>query len=96
MQEQLLYLAKLRVNELDCIDKVRGVEAIWDELEDTAKITFYYDGQATEEELENFSVVNTEIIAQFSTALLEEKYIRLDYPKPLPLSDFWGYKSQEN
>ena len=58
--------------------------AIWDELENTAKITFYQDREANENEREDFSVANAEIIAHCSDARLEEKFIRLDYPKPLP------------
>jgi hypothetical protein len=34
----------------------------------------------------------TEILAQFETGVLKEKYVRLDYPKELPVSDFWVYK----
>ncbi len=92
MQKHLTYITGLMVKDLV---KVRGVEAIWDELENTAKITYYYDGAATEDELEDFSIACAEIIAHCSNGLLEEKYFRLDYPKPLPRSDFWGYKKQE-
>jgi hypothetical protein len=34
------------------------------------------------------------IIANFSNGFLEEKYIRWDYPKPLP-EEFLAYKKEE-
>lgn len=54
----------------------------------TAKITFYYNDKAIENELENFSVANTEIIAPCSNAKLDENFICFEYPKLLPESYF--------
>ena len=95
MQKHLLYITNLIVKDVIPLNKIRGVMAIWDELENTAKITFYYDGKATEDELEEFSIANTEIIAHCSNARLEENFIRLDYPKVLPESLFWAYRRNE-
>lgn len=92
MQEHLLYITNLTINRMDLKNKIRGVEAIWDEIENTAKIKTYYDGFATADELEEFSIANTEIIAHCGNAMLEEKFIRLDAPCVLPKSDFWAYK----
>lgn len=94
MQEHLLHITELIVKDIKSLKKIRGVTAIWDELENTAKITFYYDGEADEDEIENFSVANTEIIAHCSNARLEEKFVRWDYPKPLPEKDL-AYKREE-
>jgi len=94
MQEHLLYITGLIVRDISTLKKIRGVTAMWDEIENTAKITFYYDGEANEEEIEDFSVANAEIIAHCSNALLDEKFIRWDYPKPLP-SQFLAYKKDE-
>lgn len=94
MQEHLLFITGLIVKNISSLKKIRGVVAIWDELQNTAKITFYYDGEATEEEIENFSVANSEIIAHCSNARLEEKFIRWDYPKPLP-EKYLAYKREE-
>lgn len=94
MQEHLLYITGLVVKDLSSLKKIRGVMAVWDELENTAKITFYYDGVANEEEIEDFSVANAEIIAHCSNARLEEKFIRCDYPKPLP-EKYLAYKRKE-
>lgn len=91
MQKHLLYITGLTVKDIKFINKVRGVMAVWEELENTAYLTFYFDGEATEDELEDFSIANTEIIAHCSNAMSCEKFIRLDYPKPLPKSDFWAY-----
>lgn len=84
------------VKDVNSISKLRGVEAVWDEIENTAKITFYYDGAITEDELEDYSVANTEIIAHCANAMLEEKFIRLDSPNELPKSEFWAYKREES
>ncbi|MFI0436099.1 MAG: hypothetical protein ACH350_10340 [Parachlamydiaceae bacterium] len=94
MQEHLLYITGLITKDLNYIKNFRGVTAIWDELENTAKITFYYDREVSEKEMEDFSVANAEIIAHCSNARLEEKFIRLDYPKHLP-SQFLAYKKDE-
>jgi hypothetical protein len=91
MQKHLLYIAGLMISDLDDLSKIRAVEALWDALENTAKITFYYHGPATESELENFSIANTEIIAHCADARLEEKFIRLDQPSNLPKSEHWAY-----
>lgn len=91
MQEHLLYITELIVKDLHSLNKIRGVMAVWDASENTAKITFYYNGEVTEDELEDFSIVNSEIIAHCSNAKLKENFIRLDYPQSLPKSLFWAY-----
>ncbi len=44
------------------------------------------------EELEDASVTFAEIIVHVPVGVMEEDYIRLDYPCPLPESPFWAYK----
>jgi hypothetical protein len=92
MQKNLLDLTKLIVGSINS-PKIRGVEAVWKDIENTAMITFYLDGETTPEELEDFSIANSEIIAHCSNARLEENFIRLDYPKPLP-KEFLAYKRE--
>ena len=75
------------------LSNVRGVTAEW--VEDTAVITFYFDGPSTEDDIDECSVACTEIIAAFSEGFLEERYIRLDSPSPLTKSKFWVYKRSE-
>ncbi|SCA63650.1 Uncharacterized protein SCG7086_AY_00140 [Chlamydiales bacterium SCGC AG-110-P3] len=75
------------------LENVRGVTAEW--VKDTAVITFYFEGHLTEDDIDKCSVACTEIIAAFSEGFLEEEYIRLDPPAPLPSSEFWVYKRVE-
>ncbi len=93
MQKHLLYITKLTVKDIPDISKVRGVLAIWNELENTVYVTFYYNGEITEDELEDYSIACSEIIAHCSNAILEGKFIRLDYPNLLPQSEFWAFKT---
>lgn len=67
---------------------------MWKEDKNTACLSFYFDGNATEEEIEDASIACAEIIAHCSNGLLEENYIRWDYPKPLP-EKFLAYKKEE-
>ena len=94
MQEHLLYLTKFFVLENKCSEKIRGVMAIWDN-ENTAHISFYFDGEPQEKELEDASDTCGEIIAHIPDGLLKEDYIRLDCPKQQPESPFWAYKRSE-
>ena len=74
---------------------ISAVKALWKAKENTACITFYFDGEPTEDELEDASIACTEIIAHCSNGLLEENYIRWDYPKLLPDEQFLAYKREE-
>ena len=49
-----------------------------------ACLSFYFDGHISDEDLEDAYDIGAGVIAHFPDGLLEEKYIRLDYPKPLP------------
>ncbi len=71
--------------------KLRGVLATWKEKENMASISFYFDGQVTDDELEDASVICSEIIAHCMNAVLEEHYFRLDKPAKLPKSNYWAY-----
>ncbi len=94
MQDHVKYITKLRVQELKS-SKLRGVSAQWKSLENTLCLSFYIDGEASGEDLEDFSTTCGEIIASYSSGLLEENYIRWDFPKPLPETEFMAYKRQE-
>ncbi len=93
MQEHLLYITELIINDLH-LQKMRAVTAEWIEIENTASMSFYFDDQATEEEIEEAAIACVEIIAHCSNGLLEEHFIRWDYPKPLP-EKFLAYKRKE-
>ncbi len=77
-------------------NKVRGVTAQWNRESLTTHISFYFDGEANEEELEDASVTCAEIIAHISIGVMEESYIRLDFPNPLPPRKFWAYKRPQD
>lgn len=76
--------------------KIRGITAKWKNEENTAVISFFLDGEPTEDELEDASVSCTEIIAHFPDGFLEENFIRKDYPEILPESPFWVYRRDES
>jgi hypothetical protein len=89
MQQHLLYLTKeeLKNNKLS---KLRGVTAVW--KDPTACISFYFDGEVSEEEVQEASDICTYIMAHIPQGRLEENYYRWDYPKPLP-NKFLAYQS---
>ena len=95
MQEQLTYLTNKFVKENAISTKIRGVTAQWKEETLTTHISFYFDGEADENELELASDTCGEIIAHVPIGVMEEDYIRLDSPDPLPESSFWAYKRED-
>ncbi len=95
MQAHLLFLTDDTVRQNQSSTKIRGVMAEWKRESMTAHLSFYFDGEPTEDELEDASIDCTEIIAHIPDGFLEEDYIRLDYPKPLPESPFWAYRRLE-
>jgi hypothetical protein len=92
-QEKLLFLTKEELKS-SITNKIRGVITVWEDP--TAHIYFYFDGEITEQDREDASDVCTYIIAHFPNGLLEENYIRMDYPEPLPESPYWAYKKIES
>jgi hypothetical protein len=81
IQQQLVYLTREEVKDI-ISPKLRGVSAFW--KGHTAHISFFFDGEITDFDRDAASDVCTYIISHFSDGLLEENYIRLDYPNPLP------------
>lgn len=81
--------------ESTALPNLRGATGEWNIQNNTVYLTYYFDGQPTDEHLEEASVASTEIIATFPSGFLEENYIRLDSPKQLPESKFWVYRRQE-
>ena len=77
------------------LPNLRGGTGRWNAKNETVYLTFYFDGQPTEENIEEASVASTEIIATFPLGSLEEDYVRLDVPKQLPESEFWVYRRPE-
>jgi hypothetical protein len=88
MQKHLLYLAHEELKNCH-IPKLRGVTALW--KDPVACLTFFFDGEITEEDVESASDICTYIISHFPEGQLEENYFRWDYPKPLP-EKFLAYR----
>lgn len=88
-----LELAKLEIKE-EQFNKIRGVTAFWNELDETAYITFYYNGEIIESDVEIASEICAYVISHLIKGILNEQYKRLDYPNPLPDSDFWAYRRE--
>ncbi len=94
MQDYLQYLTELEINRAKSA-KIRGVIAIWKEEIRTVSLSFYFDGEISDNDIDVASDISVYVIAHFSDGLLEESYVHLDYPKPLPESIFLAYKRKE-
>lgn len=93
MQNHLMAITNWIISDLRS-NKIRAVDAVWTEDKNTAVLSFYMDDNATEEEFEDISVACAEIIAHCSSGLLEENFIRWDYPQPLSKETF-AYQKEE-
>jgi hypothetical protein len=90
IQNYLLLATQEEVKRLNSA-KIRAVTACW--KGNIACLSFYFNGEITEEDLESASDICTYIISHFPNGLLEENYIRLDYPKPIP-KNFLAYDKE--
>jgi hypothetical protein len=81
IQNYLLFITQKEVKRLNS-DKIRAVTAYW--KGNTACLSFYFNGEITESDMESASDICTYIISHFPDGLLEENYIRLDYPQLIP------------
>ena len=88
-----LELAKLEIKK-EVFNKIRGVTACWSELDETAYITFYYNGEVKENDIEAASEICAYVISHLIKGSLNEQYKRLDYPTSLPDNDFWVYRRE--
>jgi|ERR1700722_10599254 len=77
----------------EVIPSLRGVAVGWSDK--TILLYFYNDGKITDEIFDCFSEIGTEIISDFSDALINDHIIRLDYPQPLPFHEHWVFKRKE-
>lgn len=93
IQEHLLYITRVKVEDIHS-PKIRGVTAFWRDKDNTACISFYFDGEISEKEQEDASDACTEIIAHIPESFMEENYFRWDYPKPLP-KEYLAFKREE-
>lgn len=93
-QKDLIYHVNFIVRNYSDSQKLRAVTAFWRDEDHKAYLSFYFDGLISDEDLEDAYDIGAGVIANFPNGSLEEKYIRSDYPKPLP-SQFLAYKRDE-
>lgn len=86
-----LEFAKKEIEEKN-FQKIRGIMTFWDEKNDTATITFYYDGEILDNDIEIASDLCAYVISHLTHGMLKEEFVRLDSPLELPESNFWAYK----
>lgn len=89
-----LELTKLEIKE-ECFNKIRGVTSFWNELDETAYIIFYFDGEIKETDIEIAYEICAYIMSHLIKGRLNEQYRRLDSPHPLPNSNFWAYRQDD-
>ena len=94
LQKHLLYTTKRLIQSDFKSQKLRGTTAFWRNEDRTACVCFYFDGPISNEDIDDASDICGGIIANFPDGLLEESYIRWDFPKPLP-QEFLAYKRNE-
>lgn len=80
-QQNLAFLIREEIKGVN-LPNLRGISAYW--KSNIANIIFYFNGEINELEREEASELCTYVISHFPNALLEEKYVRLDSPIPLP------------
>jgi hypothetical protein len=59
-------------------------------------VHFYHDGKLSDDIEDHYMCIGTEIVADFESAMIDEKIIRLDHPKLLPKHDHWIYHRSES
>lgn len=91
-QEKLLKESSWIIKDLN-LPALRGVIAEW--KGETAHLTFYFDGEPSEEEIDESSAACGEIISRFPSGYLKENYLAFKKPKQLPESDFWVFRKIE-
>ena len=94
IQKDLIYQVNFVIKKYSDSKKLRAVTAFWEEKEHKVCLSFYFDGLISDDDLEDAYDIGAGVIANFPDGLLEEKYIRLDYPEPLP-TQFLAYKRDE-
>lgn len=72
---------------------MRAIYIDWDE--EVIRLYFFFDGDITEEEREDISCIETEVISQIPDSMYELHCIRLDCPKPIVCSGSCVYKRKE-
>jgi hypothetical protein len=93
-QKYLLFTTTRLLNDNFKLPKLRAITAFWREKDHTVCMSYYFDGPISDNDFDDVNDLDGGIIAQFTDAMLEESFIRLDFPKPLP-TEFLAYKRDE-
>ena len=88
-QSRLSYITRTFIKPEE-FPSLRGVSAQW--IGNTIHLSFFFDGEISEQAQEDASVLAAEIIAQFSEGFIEERYISLNPDQDLPNDPFLAYK----
>ena len=78
-------------------ETTQNMRAVYVTLEnDIIKLLFIYNGDITDDDLDNVGYISSLIIADFNEYLIDEKAIRIDYPNlfSVPQTYFLAYKGQ--
>ena len=87
------------IGKIDC--KIRGIQSQYENANNT-KIICYFEGELTDEEQEEISEVESDIVSDFCTPYNEINIwfetVRLDLPNPLPQNNSaeWFYRKKEH
>jgi hypothetical protein len=73
-----------------------AVRAVVVELQGSAlTVTAYFDGEVSEDDIESFSCVEAEIMADFPEQRVEVRCDRRDAPQMIPAAGIWAYQRRE-
>lgn len=89
-QHELVEQAGYIIEDLEEVSSLRGVTAYWEG--ETAIITFYFEGEPTEDAVDLASCWCGELIAHFPSGLLAEKFEKWDSSQALPDSPYWVWR----
>lgn len=93
-QEYLITQASWILESIQ-LPKLRGATATWNDQDQTAYMIYYFNGEPSEEEIEEASVASTEIIATFPAGYIKEEFRAIEYPNPLPDQNCWVFQQKE-
>lgn len=78
------------------IPQLRGVSVDVDEENEIFRITFFYDGEVSEDILELWNCASTEASCHMPISYqTDENYVRFDYPQELPVQGRYAYLRKE-
>lgn len=91
ISDLILNTSKALLGEIEA--RFRGVAVEWQN--DIINVFFYIDGEIDQDLEDNCTSIGAEIVACYVDVGIEEKIIRIDFPKKLPVHLNWVYKRKE-